>query len=573
MARPKKIRIQDNPGEHLREVMAQLAESGTPIEVFNIDIHRRDRVTGSMRYLVSWDGQNYERIEMLPALIKEQFGGGDYEVTIKDPNKNMQAIHWPIPIEGDPKKPELPYGSDVVPPGIPIRPGATMPQNDVLSPYGMYRNPVTGRYQSVFQDQQSNPMNNPYFSGLGINQGHNEDTKYYRDKYEELRREFDRYKDEANEKVRMTERALHEEKQARQNEVMMKQHELMMTQLQEKNQKEMNELRLLMKENSKPKSDETDRLYQAIIESNKANTTQMMELMRHDVDATKNQFELMQRQFDNQMKMNQEYVNQVIKLNDPSKNAEVFNILGAQATNMFTLITQVAESGLFGKEESPWLDLMKQFAYGVKDLGEKFISNQQQQMQTQSRMIRHPQMPGYGSPTLPAGQPQPKQQKPIDDARMKVQRELVENPIIKMALPKLYEKIAQKANPQDIANDLMDHIDYMGRQGMLPSVFHGILDNPEEVMKNVLELLPINLEEAYADQIIDSVGKIVVEIRKEHQELEQEEKQTGDVEQEEKTETVEKQENEKENVVEAEEVIETQQQAEQPKEEEKNVAV
>jgi len=515
MSRKPRIRVQDNPREHLREVMETLAQAGTPIEVFNIDIHRRDKITGAMKYLVSWDGQPYDRVEMLPALLKDQFGGGDYDVRITDPNKNMATIEWPIPIEGEPKKQEaavLPYGNDAVGPATPFRPGATMPQADPLSQMGMYRDPISGRYRSMFSGS-SNPYM-PFFSPQ-----QDDDSKYYRDKFEDLRREYDKYKDDMNERLRAQERALHEEKQARQNEVMLQKHELMMTQLQEKQSKEMNELRLMFEKNSKPKGEEvTDRLYQAIIESNKANTAQMMDLMRHDVDATKNQFELMQRQFDNQMKMNQEYVNQVIKMNDPSKNAEVFNILGAQATNMFTLITQVAESGLFGKgEESPWLDLMKQFAYGVKDLGEKFITNQQRQMQQHSQLIRQPQIQGYGSPPLPAGQKQEVKppQSVEEDPRVKMQRELIENPIIKMALPRLYKKMAEKASAQQVAEDLMDHIDYMGRMGILPSAFDGILDNPSAVMKNVLELLPIKMEEDYANGIIQNVEKIVIEIREE----------------------------------------------------------
>ncbi len=123
MANRKRRIVDNNPNATLKEITEKLEESGVSLDFMDVTINRRDIVSGLIKFITTWRAIPYDRIENLPAMIKNEYGGGEYEVRIMDPNKKIpEPIEWPITIEGEPKAPPPPPPKPVQPSAPPTLP-------------------------------------------------------------------------------------------------------------------------------------------------------------------------------------------------------------------------------------------------------------------------------------------------------------------------------------------------------------------------------------------------------------------------------------------------------------------
>jgi hypothetical protein len=170
-------------------------------------------------------------------------------------------------------------------------------------------------------------------------------------------------------------------------------------------------------------------LIELVMKNNEMQQQNMIAMLNREGEDRKSNLKYMEQQLERDLTFRKEMFEMVQHMNDPSKGAELMNLMGQQVASQLNLLSQVAQSGLLSSQEGEpaWLSAVKDGFATLQSVGSKFIDSQQHKQQMgqfqQAQLGQHmmhprdrPMMPPVTqrpqiSPGAPAQPPRPPEQK------------------------------------------------------------------------------------------------------------------------------------------------------------------
>lgn len=479
-------------------------------------------------YLDTWGDVPVDDLQYLESKVQEVYGGGEYLVEFNDINRNVSACKYLFKIDGYPKSPQIVQPQVVTQTGTISTASSPAAQQTVSAPSPSIQESYLDRIDRL-------GIRRPFYRYMDYSDS---EAIHWREKYEELQKQFERWKDEINQEKREKELLLQQ-----------KEYEMRIQKMQDEFQKRLDDIsRKLEESGGKPKDSDFQvklvEMQQKIMEiqaQNMQNSNRsMMEWLGNYANYQKEHIQTVLKAQEEKMRFYEQYFEKLDKILDPKRNLEVHDMYAKQQVNWINLLTQIVTSGLFESDKGnvpAWAMILKGGIENIQGLAGKYLDVKQKELEVASRQLvsaNKQQIPafnfqqitpvtpaltsnqGFGNIASPSGnkiqQTQQVKQTENEEPKQPVNNITNDQIIIAYIINKIKNMIEAKEKPERIGRELFVDIDWLIYQGLLPAEIEKELEDPENALRGICTAFGIQIDDEYFKQIVLEYKRVLKEM-------------------------------------------------------------